>query len=49
MVSSELPEVLGVADRVLVMCEGKITGEVRHSEATESSVLEMALPKREAA
>jgi L-arabinose transport system ATP-binding protein len=41
--------VLGVADRVLVMCEGKITGEVRYGKATESSVLEMALPKREAA
>jgi L-arabinose transport system ATP-binding protein len=49
MVSSELPEVMGVADRVLVMCEGKITGEVCYGEATESIVLEMALPKREAA
>lgn len=49
MVSSELPEVMGVADRVMVMCEGKITGEISHSDAKESDILEMALPIREAA
>jgi L-arabinose transport system ATP-binding protein len=49
MVSSELPEVLGVADRVLVMCEGRIAGEVRYGEADESAVLQMALPTRAAA
>lgn len=45
MVSSELPEVMGVADRILVMCEGKITGEVRYGQADESAILNMALPK----
>ena len=49
MVSSELPEVLGVADRVLVMCEGHISGEVHHGEADEGTVLNLALPQREAA
>jgi L-arabinose transport system ATP-binding protein len=49
MVSSELPEVLGVADRVLVMCEGEMTGEFRHGEADESAVLNKALPAAEAA
>jgi L-arabinose transport system ATP-binding protein len=49
MVSSELPEVLGVADRVLVMCDGKMTGEVRHGTADEGTLLNMALPVREAA
>ncbi len=44
MVSSELPELLGVTDRILVMREGRITGEVPHAQATEESVLRLALP-----
>ncbi|MEQ1932833.1 MAG: ATP-binding cassette domain-containing protein, partial [Fimbriimonadaceae bacterium] len=43
-VSSELPEVLGVADRLLVMRQGRIVGEFQKREATEESVLAMALP-----
>jgi rhamnose transport system ATP-binding protein len=39
MVSSELPEVLGMADRVLVMHEGRITAELPRSEATEETVM----------
>ena len=39
MVSSELPEVLGMADRVLVMHEGRVTAELDRSEATEESVM----------
>ncbi|MGM1057662.1 sugar ABC transporter ATP-binding protein [Saccharothrix sp. Mg75] len=39
MVSSELPEVLGMADRVLVVHEGRITAELSRAEATEESVM----------
>jgi len=42
MISSELPEVLGMADRVLVMCEGRITAELNRSEATPESVMHAA-------
>lgn len=34
LISSELPEVLGMSDRILVMCEGEITGEFTREEAT---------------
>jgi len=43
-VSSELPEVLGVCDRILVMRQGKIVGDVPRSEATQESLLKLALP-----
>ena len=42
MISSELPEVLGMADRVLVMHEGRITGELSRAEANEESVIRLA-------
>ena len=45
MVSSELPEILSVADRILVMCEGCITGEFNRAEATEEKIMKAALPK----
>lgn len=40
--SSEMPEVMGIADRIIVMCDGRITGEVMASEATQNSILTMA-------
>lgn len=40
MISSELPEVLGVSDRVYVMNEGKIVGELDRSEASPESVMQ---------
>ncbi len=46
-VSSELPEVLGVSDRIMVMRQGRIVGEIARSEATEESVLKMAMPVAE--
>lgn len=39
MISSELPEVLGMADRVLVMREGRITAEISRAEATSENVM----------
>lgn len=41
-VSSELPEVLGVADRILVMCDGKITGELSREEASQEKIMHLA-------
>jgi rhamnose transport system ATP-binding protein len=48
MISSELPEVLGMADRVLVMYEGRLTGELSRAEADEESVIRLATGQREA-
>jgi ribose transport system ATP-binding protein len=42
MISSELPEVLRMSDRVVVMCEGRITGELDISEASQKSIMEYA-------
>ncbi len=39
MISSELPEILGVSDRILVMCEGKIAGELSRAEATQKKIM----------
>jgi ABC-type sugar transport system ATPase subunit len=44
VVSSELPEVLALADRVMVMCEGRQTAEFTRAEATPERVLHAALP-----
>jgi len=42
MISSELPEVLGMADRVVVMCEGRVTATIDRSDATPESVMHAA-------
>jgi len=42
MVSSELPELLGMSDRIYVMCEGKITGELNRAEATQEEIMKLA-------
>ena len=42
LVSSELPEVLGLSDRVLVLHEGRITGEFKREEATPEAVMACA-------
>jgi len=40
--SSELPELLTLCDRILVLCEGHMTGELRRGEATEQRIMELA-------
>ncbi|WP_042302893.1 sugar ABC transporter ATP-binding protein [Paraburkholderia kururiensis] len=47
MISSELPEVLGMADRVLVMHEGRITAAIARAEATEERIMSAALGERD--
>jgi ribose transport system ATP-binding protein len=42
MISSELTEVVGMADRVIVMREGRITGELQGADATEESIMHLA-------
>jgi ribose transport system ATP-binding protein len=42
MISSELPELLGMADRILVMHEGRIGGELSRAEATQEKVMHLA-------
>jgi rhamnose transport system ATP-binding protein len=45
MVSSEMPEILGMCDRIVVMCDGKITGEIGRCDATQERILEKAMAK----
>ncbi|HVI56938.1 MAG TPA: L-arabinose ABC transporter ATP-binding protein AraG [Luteibacter sp.] len=45
MISSELPEVLGVSDRVITMCRGRITAQFNRTQANEADVLAAALPE----
>lgn len=44
VVSSELPELLGIADRIMVMCEGRKTGEFDRSTANEEVLMRAAVP-----
>jgi ribose transport system ATP-binding protein len=42
MISSELPEVLGMCDRILVMHQGRIAGELARAEATQQRIMQLA-------
>lgn len=42
MISSEMPELLRMSDRILVMCEGRLTGEMDISEATQEKIMKYA-------
>ena len=41
-VSSEMPEIMGISDRIIVMCDGRITGELSAEEATQEKILTLA-------
>ena len=41
-VSSEMPEILGISDRIIVMCDGRITGEMPIEEATQEKIMDYA-------
>lgn len=45
MISSEMPEILGMSDRIYVMCNGSVTGELKRDEATQEKILEYAMEK----
>ena len=42
MISSELPELLGVSDRIIVMCEGRVSGELKASETNQEEIMDLA-------
>ncbi len=42
MISSEMPELIGMSDRILVMCEGRITGELPRNDFTQNKILTYA-------
>jgi methyl-galactoside transport system ATP-binding protein len=42
MISSELPEVLGMSDRIMVMCEGRMTGILSGAEATQEKIMHLS-------
>lgn len=48
LISSEMPEILGMSDRIVVMCNGKVTGELSREEATQERILEFAMEKTKA-
>jgi rhamnose transport system ATP-binding protein len=45
MISSEMPEIIGMCDRVYVMCSGRVTGELERSALTQEVILEFAMEK----
>jgi ABC-type sugar transport system ATPase subunit len=45
IISSDLPEILALSDRILVMRQGEIAGELSHIEANEEKILALALPR----
>ena len=48
MISSEMPEILGLSDRIIVLSQGKITGEFDIKDATQESILKCAVEAKEA-
>jgi len=48
MISSELPEILGMSDRIIVMCEGRTTGDLAWQEATQERIMQLATQRETA-
>ena len=46
LISSELPELLALCDRVLVMSEGRLTADLPRSEATQEAIMQAAVPQQ---
>jgi ribose transport system ATP-binding protein len=44
VISSELPELIGLCDRIVVVCEGRIAGELVHPDITETAIMTLATP-----
>ena len=42
MISSELPEILGMCDRILVMCEGEVVGEFNRADTDKETIMGLA-------
>ncbi len=49
LISSELPELLSLCDRILVMSEGRLTADIPREEATQENVMQAAVPRTSAA
>jgi ABC-type sugar transport system ATPase subunit len=49
VVSSELPEILSLADRILIMRQGRLRGELAGPDATEQAVMQLAAHDAEVA
>ena len=45
LISSEMPEILGMSDRIVIICKGRATGELNRDEASQEGILELAMEK----
>ena len=48
MISSEMPEIMAVSDRIMVMHEGTVTGELSFEEYTEENIMKLASGEKQA-
>ena len=49
MISSELPEILRMSHRIIVMCEGRVTGELTAAEADQEKIMTLATQRESVA
>ena len=43
MISSELPEIMGISDRIVVVCEGRVTGELSRADFSSEALMNLAV------